>query len=158
MAGPPRHWLMKTEPGSFGIDDMQRMGRTGWDGVRNPRARNYMREMAVGDRVLFYHSSCKPPGVAGLCRVCAEAHPDPTQFDEASPYFDKRASDKNVRWHMVDVEFVERFQQLLTLDAMKADEQLEGMLATKRGVRLSVQPVSAEHFARVLELAQLAGR
>jgi len=156
MADAVRHWLMKTEPGTYGIDRMAAEGRTGWDGVRNARARNHMQEMSVGDAVLFYHSSCKPPGVAGLCRVVAEAHPDPTQFDRASPYFDKRASDKNVRWHMVDVEFVAKFDALLSLDALKADAALDGLLATKRGMRLSVQPVSPEHYARVVELAGAA--
>lgn len=148
-----RYWLMKTEPESFGIDDLQRDGAASWDGVRNPRARNYMREMAIGDLVLFYHSSCKPPGVAGIARVSALAHPDPTQWDPQSPYFDKRASRERPRWDMVDVAFVEKLPALLTLDAMKADAQLEGMLATRRGVRLSVQPVDRAHFERVLKLA-----
>lgn len=151
-----RYWLMKTEPGTFGIDDLQARGTEPWDGVRNPRARNYMREMALDDLVLFYHSSCRPPGVAGIARVCTLAYPDPTQWERESRYFDPRSSREKPRWQLVDVAFVEKLPELLTLDQMKADAELEGMLAIKRGVRLSVQPVEPAHFTRVLHLAGAA--
>ena len=117
-----RHWLMKSEPDEYSIDDLKRDGTTPWEGVRNYQARNFMRDsMAVGDRVLFYHSSCKVPGVAGIAEVTRAAYPDPTARDSAHPAY---------------------------------DPALEGMLVTRRGQRLSVQPVSPEHFAHVVGLGR----
>lgn len=150
-----RYWLMKTEPETYSIDDLERDGRTEWDGVRNYQARNYMRDdMKVGDLVLFYHSNAKPPGVAGIARVCSEPHPDLTQFDEQSKYYDPKASGDEPRWWLVDIEPVERFSSLVSLDTLKAEaDALDGMMVIKRGVRFSVQPVEPEHFAHVLALA-----
>src|SRR5690606_5550915 len=115
----------------------------------------YMRdEMAIGDLVLFYHSNAKPPGVAGIARVCSEPHPDSTQFDPESRYYDPKATRENPRWMLVDLEFVERFDELVSLETLKEHaDALEGMMVIKRGVRFSVQPVEREHFAYVLELA-----
>jgi len=151
-----RYWLMKSEPETYSIEDLAREGRAEWDGVRNYQARNYMRdEMAEGDLVFFYHSNARPPGIAGVARVCSEPYADPTQFDEGSPYHDPKATREEPRWHLVDVEHVETFDSLLGLDVLKdhADE-LEGLMAIQRGVRFSVQPVDKAHFKRILQLAE----
>lgn len=146
-----RCWLMKSEPNTYSIDDLERDGRTHWDGVRNYQARNLMREMEVGDRVLFYHSNAKPPGVAGLARVAGEAYPDPTARDPDSEYFDPKASDVDPRWYMVDVEYVAHLPELVPLTDLKAADGLEDMVVTKRS-RLSVQPVEPEEYAIVLTM------
>jgi predicted RNA-binding protein with PUA-like domain len=112
-----------------------------------------MREMAVGDLALFYHSNAKPPGVAGVCRISREAYPDATQFDEKSKYFDAKSKIEDPRWSMVDVAFVEKFDEEVSLQALKDDPALEGMLVTQKGSRLSVQPVAKKHFKRVLKMA-----
>ena len=154
MARAKKHWLVKSEPEVYAIDDLARDGRTGWDGVRNYQARNYMRdEMAVGDLVLFYHSNAKPPGVAGVARVASAAYADPTQLDPKSEYYDEKASADAPRWMQVDVEHVETFDELVPLDALKSEAALEGMMVVQRGVRFSVQPVDKKHFARVLKMA-----
>lgn len=154
------YWLMKSEPETYSIQDLEKEGRAEWDGVRNYQARNYMRdEMAPGDLVFFYHSNAKPPGVAGVARVCSESYADPTQFDAKSPYFDPKSKPEAPRWQLVDVEHVETFEAILGLDVLKANaEELDGMMAIKRGVRFSVQPVSKTHFSRVLKLAQAKTR
>lgn len=152
-----QYWLMKSEPDVFGIEDLARRGRTPWDGVRNYRARNFMRhEMALGDLVLFYHSNTSPPGVVGVARVASAAYPDPTQFEPSSPYHDPKATVAAPRWWLVDVEFVERLPRPVPLEKLKEDPHLAGMLAAKRGMRLSVQPVAKEHFRHVLRLGESA--
>jgi predicted RNA-binding protein with PUA-like domain len=149
-----RYWLMKTEPSTYSIDDLAREKRTCWDGVRNYQARNLMRdEMRVGDLILFYHSNAKPPGVVGLARVCRESYPDHTAWDPESEYYDSRATPDNPVWLMVDVEFVERFPEPISLERLKENSSLDGMLVIKKGQRLSIQPVIAEHFEVVLEAA-----
>jgi predicted RNA-binding protein with PUA-like domain len=154
MAKPPtRFWLMKTEPEAYSIDRLQNEGRGSWDGVRNFMARNHMRAMNEGDLVLFYHSSVKPPGVVGIARVCRTAYPDHTAWDPNSEVHDPKSTPDDPRWDMVDVEFVEKTPRMVTLDELKADPRLDGMLVTRAG-RLSVQPVSREHFARVLRMAK----
>jgi predicted RNA-binding protein with PUA-like domain len=154
MSAKRSYWLMKTEPDAFSIDDLARKKREAWDGVRNYQARNHMRDMAVGDLVLFYHSSTKPPGVAGLARISRSAYPDPTQFDPDSKYFDPKSSADNPRWDLVEVQFVEKFSNFVPLDALKQDPELADMLVTQKGSRLSVQPVKAPHFKRVLKMAK----
>ncbi len=149
-----RHWLMKSEPDVYSIGDLARDGETCWDGVRNYQARNLMRdEMKVGDRVLYYHSNTKPMGIVGVARVCREAYPDHTQFDSTSKYFDAKSSPDDPRWMMVDIAFEAAFDRTITLAEMKEDEALDGMLVIRKGQRLSVQPVTPEHFARVCALA-----
>lgn len=149
-----RWWLAKSEPETYSIADLERDGRTMWEGVRNYQARNSMRDdMKIGDLVLFYHSSADPPGVAGLARVCSEPYPDPTQFDPKSKYYDETARKDDPRWILVDVEHVETFRELVPLEALKKDKALDGMLVVKRGMRLSVQPVEKKHFARILKMA-----
>ena len=149
-----RYWLMKSEPETYSIDDMERDGRCFWEGVRNYQARNFMRdEMKVGDLVLFYHSNAKPPGVVGVVRVCSESYPDHTAQDPKSPYFDPKASEDKPIWMMVDVEFVEKFSRVISLAELKDCAKLEGMLLTKKGTRLSVQPVDKKHFDFIRRMA-----
>lgn len=141
------YWLMKSEPDVFSIDDLKKKKKSGWDGVRNYQARNYMRDnMQVGDLVLFYHSSCEVPGIAGLARVSKESHPDPSQFDAKSEYYDPKATKENPRWFMVEVEFVEKFNKVFTLSEIKATKGLEKMPLVQKGSRLSINPVTPEEF------------
>ena len=146
-------WLMKSEPDVYSIDDLERDGSECWEGVRNYQARNFMREMAEGDLALFYHSNAKPPGVAGVCRIGRAAYPDDTQFDRKSKYYDPKSKKEAPRWSMVDVEFVEKFADVVSLQTLKDDPALEGMKVIQKGSRLSVQPVEKAHFKRVLKLA-----
>lgn len=146
-----RCWLMKSEPNTYSIDDLSRDGATQWDGVRNYQARNLMREMEAGDRVLFYHSNANPPGVAGLARVVKEAYPDPSAQDPDSDYHDEKATPEDPRWYMVDIEFVDRLPEFVPLAALKEAKGLEDMVVTKRS-RLSVQPVRPEEFEIVCRL------
>ena len=153
------HWLIKSEPSTFSIDDLARAGREPWSGVRNYQARNFMwKDMQPGDLALFYHSNAKPPGVAGIARVAGLPYPDPTQFDAASDYFDPAASAAKPRWWLVDFEFVSRFHDMLTLEAIKADPVLAEMTVCQRGSRLSITPVEAVHFARACQLARESQR
>ncbi len=154
MATNAAFWLIKSEPGVYSIEALSRDGKTHWEGVRNYTARNHLRAMQLGDLVLFYHSSADPPGVAGVARVCREAYPDAAQFDPKSPYHDAQSSPDDPRWSVVDVEFVEQLPAFVPLDEIKADESLDGMLVRKRGMRLSVQPVEAAHFKRILRLGK----
>ena len=150
----PRVWLMKTEPDTFGIADLERVRVEPWTGVRNFQARNFMRdEMKVGDLVLFYHSNAEPSGVAGVGTIVKAAEADPTQFDARSEYFDASSKKDAPTWLMVTVGFVRRFPEVIPLAALKADPKLKGMGVLQKGQRLSVMPVSKEHFERVLALA-----
>jgi predicted RNA-binding protein with PUA-like domain len=149
-----RHWLVKSEPGSYSIEDLERDGRTSWEGVRNYQARNFMRdEMRVGDPVLFYHSNAEPPGVAGLARVAREGYADPTALDPASRYFDPRADTGDPRWSMVDLEFVRRFPELIPLAVLREVPELAEMPLVRKS-RLSVQPVSEAEFRTIEGLAR----
>jgi predicted RNA-binding protein with PUA-like domain len=146
-----KHWLMKSEPDEFSIDMLGRRKREPWTGVRNYQARNFMRQMQVGDPVLFYHSSCAVPGVYGLAEVVAEAYPDPTQFRKRSPYFDAASKPEEPRWWCVDVGFVRKLAAPVTLERLKADAEWFGDFALlQRGNRLSVLPVTAAQFRRIL--------
>jgi len=142
--GPPRFWLMKSEPDECSIDDA--LAAPGsvvpWVGVRNYQARNYMRDqMRPGDGVLFWHSGCTPPGIAGIAQVASAPYPDPTQFDPASPYHDPSAHRDAPRWMLVDVHALRRVP-LLTPDALRAHAPLADMIVLRRGNRLSITPVS----------------
>lgn len=149
-----RFWLMKSEPGSYSIDDLQRDGRTSWEGVRNYQARNFMRDdMRVGDTVLYYHSNANPPGVAGVARVAREAYPDPTALDPDGHYFDPKATEDDPRWYMVDIEFVEKFDDLIPLQSLAGVPGLDEMLLNRKS-RLSVQPVTDDEFRIVAEIAR----
>lgn len=147
------YWLVKSEPDVYSIDRLERDGRTSWEGVRNFQARNYLRAMKKGDRVLFYHSRVDPPGIAGVAEVVREAYPDPTAFDPKSKYYDPASHPDEPRWFLVDIAFVERFSTPLPLPYLRCDPQLEGMELLRKGSRLSVQPVSKEHYEHILKLA-----
>jgi predicted RNA-binding protein with PUA-like domain len=137
---------MKSEPSTYSIEHLRRDGRTGWEGVRNYQARNFMRdEMQPGDGVLFYHSNATPPGVAGIARVARAGYPDETALDPSSRYHDPKATAEDPRWYRVDIEFVEAFPELVPLAALYDAPGLENMLVTKKS-RLSVQPVTEEEF------------
>ncbi|HEV8659765.1 MAG TPA: EVE domain-containing protein [Thermoanaerobaculia bacterium] len=133
-----KYWLMKSEPSAYSIDDLQRDRTTSWDGVRNFQARNFLRAMKKGDKVLFYASSADPPGVTGVAEVSGEARPEP----------------KDATWSMVDIRFVEKFPEVVPLDTLKSTRGLEKMVVTKKGVRLSVQPVTKTEFDIVVKMAR----
>jgi len=148
------YWLMKSEPDEFSIDDLVRAPRktTPWFGVRNYQARNFMRDaMRVGDGVLFYHSSCAVPGIAGLAQVASGPYPDETQFDPKSPYFDAKATRGNPRWLLVDVKLA-RKTRLLPLDELRAHPALGDMVVLRRGNRLSITPVTAAEWKVITRL------
>ncbi|WP_017463024.1 EVE domain-containing protein [Dyella ginsengisoli] len=147
------HWLMKSEPDTFSIDDLARRGREPWDGVRNYQARNFMRDgMRVGDGVFFYHSNCAEPGIVGLAEVVSDAYPDPSQFDPKSDYFDPGASRDNPRWMLVDVGFVRKLKRTITLRELQALPALAEMPLVRKGNRLSVMPVKASEWKTILGL------
>ena len=147
------HWLMKSEPDTFSIDDLASRGREPWDGVRNYQARNFMRDgMRIGDGVFFYHSNCAEPGIVGLAEVVSDAYPDPSQFDPKSDYFDPGASRDNPRWMLVDVGFVRRLKRTITLKELQALPALAEMPLVRKGNRLSVMPVKASEWKAILGL------
>lgn len=145
----PRHWLMKTEPDVFSIDDfLTRKNRTeGWNGVRNYEARNLMRDaMKVGDLVIIYHSNATPPGAAGVARVASAAYPDPDQFDRGSDYYDPKSTRETPRWFQVDVQFVKKFARLVPLEEIRAEPRFDELVMLKRN-RLSITPLTGAEFA-----------
>jgi predicted RNA-binding protein with PUA-like domain len=147
------YWLMKSEPAEVSVDDVARRPRqtVPWFGVRNYQARNFMRDdMALGDGVLFYHSSCPEPGIVGLAEVASVAYPDATQFDLKSKYFDEKSTRDEPRWMNVDVKLV-RKTRLLSLDEMRAAPELATMRVLQRGNRLSITPVTAAEWRAVLK-------
>lgn len=150
------YWLIKSEPDEFSIDDLENApNRTEhWDGVRNYQARNFMRDdMNVGDRVFFYHSNCKPPGIVGICEVASAPYPDHTAFDANSKYHDPKSDPDKPRWMMVDMKFVRRLQRMIPLEEIKQhSDQLEGFPLIRRGNRLSIMPVAREHWDFLLSL------
>jgi predicted RNA-binding protein with PUA-like domain len=144
-----RYWLMKSEPDEFSIDDLARApgGKAPWTGVRNYQARNFMRDdMRVGDGVLFYHSSCPEPGIAGLAEVASPAYPDKSQFDKKSEYYDPKSTRATPRWVHVDVKFV-RKTALVSLAELRGCPELAGMRLLQRGNRLSITPVEPAEWA-----------
>ncbi len=147
------HWLMKSEPDEFSIDDLKRRRCEPWTGVRNYQARNHMRDgMRVGDSVFFYHSSCAEPGIAGLATVASPSYPDPTQFDPGSDYFDPTSAKDNPRWFLVDIEFKRKLKRVITLTELKTHSELEGFSLMQRGNRLSVLPVTPAQWKFILTL------
>jgi predicted RNA-binding protein with PUA-like domain len=147
-----KYWLMKSEPDEYSIDGLARDTQSAWYGVRNYQARNYMRdEMRVGDGVLFYHSSCPEPGIAGIAAVASGPHPDQTQFDKKGKYFDEKSTAENPRWQCVDVKFI-RKTKLLSLADIRMNPALEEMTILKRGNRLSITPVTAHEWRTIEKL------
>jgi predicted RNA-binding protein with PUA-like domain len=150
-----RYWLMKSEPDEVSFDDvLKAQDKTvAWFGVRNYQARNFMRDqMQVGDGVLFYHSSCAVPGVAGIARIASGAYPDASQFEEGDKYFDPKATHENPRWISVDVQAVAQ-GRYLPLTELRGAPELEDMVLLQKGSRLSVSPVTPVQWKRILELA-----
>jgi predicted RNA-binding protein with PUA-like domain len=152
MSDDAQHWLVKESPSSFSIEDFAEKGSTPWYGVRNYEARNNMQAMEEGDLVLYYHSSASPPGVVGLARVAEAAYPDPTQFDEDSPYYDEDATEDDPTWYRVDLAYEATFDRKVPLKEIKADDRLQDMTLVNRS-RLSVQPVEADEYELVREMA-----
>ena len=156
---PAHYWLMKSEPDECSIDDaLAAPGATvPWTGVRNYQARNFMRDdMQVGDGVLFYHSSCPEPGIAGLARVASTTRPDPTQFDPASPYYDPKSPPDAPRWLLLDVQAV-RKTRLMPLAELRERPELADMRVLQKGSRLSITPVDAAHWNRIVALLDSGG-
>ena len=152
-----RYWLLKSEPSSYSIEDMARDRKTAWSGVRNYQARNFMRDqMQVGDRALFYHSNCEEPGIVGVVEVCGPAHPDETQFDRRSKYYDPDAKRDAPRWLNVDVKFVKK-TRLVPLDELRSHKPLERMRILQRGNRLSITPVDPAEWEYIAKLAARGG-
>ncbi|MFI5363730.1 MAG: EVE domain-containing protein [Elusimicrobiota bacterium] len=146
------YWLMKSEPDVFSIDHLAQRGVAGWDGVRNYQARNFMKDMKVGDKVFFYHSNALPPGIAGEAVVAKTAYPDPTQFDKKAGHYDPKAIPEKPIWFQVDLRFVRKFPRFLSLDELRGVPALSEMPLFNRS-RLSVQPVSASQWKTIAALA-----
>lgn len=148
------YWLMKSEPDTFGIDDLEANRTEPWDGVRNYQARNMMRDqMKKGDRVFFYHSNCKEPGVVGLARVVREGYPDHTAFDPEAKYYDPKSDPERPRWFMVELEFERKLGRTISLQELKDHaEPLGDFPLLRRGNRLSVMPVTAAQWDYILRL------
>ena len=156
MARGRKHWLFKSEPQEFSIQDLAACPgqRAEWDGVRNYQARNLLRdEIQEGDLVLFYHSRVQPPAVVGIARVVKGGHPDSTQFDPSDPHHDPRSSRENPRWYAVDIQLERIFERPVTLPEMRSMPALEGMMLLRRGARLSVQPVTSRQWHAILRRA-----
>lgn len=153
------YWLMKSNPRFFGIHDLQRLGTDAWDGVRNYRARNFMRDdMQVGDQVLFYHSSAKPSGVAGIMTIARAGYPDPSQFHPEHRHYDPIATEDTPRWYMVDVHFEQAFIDILPLSELKFLPMLEDSLLLKKGCeQLTVIPLEAKHWHAIIDMAEQQG-
>ena len=143
------YWLMKCEPEVFSIDDLQKVTSTGWEGVRNYQARNFMKTMACGDIAFFYHSNATPSGIAGIMTISKAAFPDPFQFDTEHRYFEPRATIETPVWVTVEVTFQRRFKELISLADLKSIHGLDAMEVLKRGSRLSIQPVRKEEYSLI---------
>ncbi len=151
------YWLMKTEPTTFGIDDLINMPRQTehWDGIRNYQARNMIRDqMRMGDLAFFYHSNCKEPGIVGTMEIVKEAYPDFTAFDPESDYFDPKSSPDNPRWFMPDVTFKEKFKDNISLAQLKQNPSLEEMLVLRKGSRLSITPVTEQQWQSIMGMSR----
>jgi len=147
------YWLLKSEPDTFSIDDLKKNKREVWSGVRNYQARNMMRDlMQVGDICFFYHSSCEVPVIVGTCRVAKTKVIDPTQFDIKNEYFDPKSKKENPTWICVEVDFVEKFEKIITLSEIKNQKKLSNMRLVQPGSRLSVQPVTEKEYLEILKL------
>ena len=144
---------MKSEPDTYGIDDLERDRMEPWEGVRNYQARNMIRDnMQPGDHAFFYHSSCDVPAIVGVMKIASQAYADPTQYDPRSKYFDPKSTEENPRWFLVDVAFERKLKRPITLQELKRHSGLTNFLLTRRGNRLSVFPVSEDHWNLILDL------
>ena len=145
----PSYWLMKSEPDAYSIDTLKNDSETLWDGIRNYQARNFMRKMSKGDKVFFYHSNCKPPGIVGLMEVIDLNIVDPTQFDKGSKYYDEKSNPDNPRWDCVKVKYKSKSDKILSLPELKILFNEDELLVVKKGNRLSILPVSND-IAKIL--------
>lgn len=149
------YWLFKSEPDVFSIDKLKSVKREVWDGVRNYQARNFLRdEVKKGDLILFYHSSCKVPGIAGIAKVTKDSVIDPTQFDKKSKYFDPKSTKDAPRWITVEVGFKKKFKQIIDREMLKTNKVTSGMMVMQKGSRLSIQPVSENEFNEVVQISE----
>jgi len=149
------YWLFKSEPETFGIDHLIAMSdqTEHWDGVRNYQARNMLRDnIKKGDKVFFYHSNCKCPGIVGSARVVKNGYPDFTQFDPESNYYDPKSNADNPRWFMVDIKFTKKFKQVISLEQLKTMPALADMALVRKGNRLSVMPVKEDEWQAIIDL------
>ena len=156
----PRYWLFKSDPATFGLDDLERSPRrtTCWDGVRNYQARNFLRDdVRAGDGVLFYHSQTRPPAVVAIAEVVRSGYPDPTQFDPNGPGHDPGSPPDEPRWYAVDIRLRQRLARPVELPELRAAPGLEDMVLLRRGSRLSIQPVTAREWKIVLRLGGARG-
>ena len=148
---------MKSEPEVYSVDDLKHDSTTWWEGVRNYQARNFMmNDMKAGDHVLFYHSNAEPPGIAGLATVSKLAEGDKTALDKKSDTFDPKATREKPIWFCVQVKFVEKFNQFVSLDALRAEKDLSDMMCLRKGSRLSIQPVTEKEFSVVCKMGRRA--
>jgi predicted RNA-binding protein with PUA-like domain len=149
-----KYWLMKCEPSAYAIGDLERDGTTSWEGVRNYQARNFMREMSLGDGVLFYASNAEPSGVTGLAEVSRTAYPDKFAMQKGHKYFDEKSTPDDPIWSLVDIRFVATFPSIVSLDTLREAPGLENMVVLRKGSRLSIQPVTRSEFEIVKKLGQ----
>lgn len=149
------YWLLKSEPEAYSIADLQKEGRTIWDGVRNYQARNFLRQMRAGDLCFFYHSNANPSGIVGMARVVTGEIIDPAQFDPESPYYDDKSTRESPRWQTVAIEFVDTFSEIISLAILKQKFTPEELLVVKKGNRLSVMPVNRETAEKILDLKSI---
>ena len=152
-----KYWLMKTEPSTFGIEDLKKAPRrtTGWDGVRNYQVRNMLRdEMKKGDKAFLYHSSCDEPGIVGIVEITREGYPDPTAFDRKHDHYDAASKPDAPRWYMVDVTLSKPFSRVISLSELRRHErdELAGLLILRAGNRLSITPIDAAHWKFICSL------
>lgn len=148
------YWLIKSEPGTFSILDLKKTKQTIWDGVRNYQARNFLRQMQIGDTAFFYHSNTKIPAIVGLVRIVASQVTDPTQFDPDSKYYDPKSDPKSPRWQTVTIEFVKAFANIISLETLKQEFSADELWVTRRGSRLSVMPVSETVASKILVMTE----
>ncbi len=148
-----QYWLMKSEPDTYSIDDLQSFGVDHWDGIRNYQVRNFFRDqMQVGDQAFFYHSNCKEPGIVGTMDIVSKAYPDHTAFDPSEKYFDSKSDPENPRWLMVDVHYIRHLNRMITLAELRQQKQIADMKLLQRGNRLSVLPLSKMEWQYILEM------
>ena len=148
-----QYWLMKSEPDTYSIDDLQSFVVDHWDGIRNYQVRNFFRDqMQVGDQAFFYHSNCKEPGIVGTMEIVSKAYPDHTAFDPSEKYFDSKSDPETPRWFMVDVRYIRHLDRMITLGELRLQKQITDMKLLQRGNRLSVLPLSKKEWQYILEM------
>ncbi|MDQ3089555.1 MAG: EVE domain-containing protein [bacterium] len=149
-----KYWLIKSEANCYSVNDLKKDKKTSWSGIRNYQARNFLKDMRVGDLAIFYHSGGNPPSAVGIAKVSMSAHPDLTAQDKADEHYDPKSIQENPIWQMVEFSYVETFKNPLTLQQIKINPELDGIMLAQQGSRLSVQPVSKEHFEIIRKLGK----